>query len=70
MVNNGGVKNLVLTGSGGVGSLGYSIESSTNLINWNTIAIRQPFGSGGTVNFTQALANPLPSRLFYRISVP
>jgi hypothetical protein len=70
MVNNGGVKNLVLTGSGGVGSLGYSIESSTNLIDWNTIAIRQPFGSGGTVNFTQALADPLPSRLFYRISVP
>jgi Concanavalin A-like lectin/glucanases superfamily len=69
MVNNGGVKNLVLTGSGGVGSLGYSIESSTNLIDWNTIAIRQPFGLGGTVNFTNVVS-PATRTLFYRIRVP
>jgi hypothetical protein len=70
LVKSAGVNHAVLTGSGGSGALGYCVESSTDLVDWTTIAIGQGFGPGGAVNFTQALANPLPSKMFYRISVP
>ena len=70
LVNSAGVNNVTLTGSGGSGPYGYSVQSSTDLADWTTIVAGQGFGPGGTVNFTQALANPLPSKLFYRISVP
>ena len=70
LVNSAGVNTVTLTGSGGSGPYGYSVQSSTDLADWTTIATGQGFGPGGTVNFTQALANPLPSKMFYRISVP
>jgi hypothetical protein len=70
LVNSAGVNHVTLTGSGGSGPYGYSVQSSTDLADWTTIATGQGFGPGGTVNFTHALANPRPSKLFYRISVP
>lgn len=72
IVNLSGTNNIVITGSGGSGSSGYSVLSATNLtppINWITNAIAMPFGAGGSVNFTNLIDPAMPQE-FYRIRVP
>jgi len=71
LVNLNGTNNLVIAGSGGVGS--YTVLTTTNLTtplaNWTTNATGQAFGAGGAVNFTNPVSAATP-QLFYRIRVP
>ena len=73
VANLSGVNNVILTGSGGSGSSGYSVLTTTNLTTpiagWTVTATAQPFGAGGAVNYT----NPVSAgtnQLFYLIRVP
>ena len=52
----------------GVSNLTYTIEASTNLLNWANIGTA-PAGMGGLFNFTDTNA-PLYIRRFYRAISP
>lgn len=74
VANISGTNNIIIiTGSGGSGSSGYTILSATNLAaplaNWVTNATAQPFGTGGSINYTNPV-NPSFPQQFYRIRVP
>ena len=68
-----GTNTVVITGSGGSGSSGYTILSTTNLTtplaNWVTNATGLLFGTGGSVNYTNAI-NSASLQEFYRVRVP
>jgi len=68
-----GTNSIVITGSGGGGSSGYTVLTATNLTlplaSWTTNSTGIPFSSGGAVGFTNAI-NPASPQLFYRIRVP
>jgi autotransporter-associated beta strand protein len=63
---------LVLTGTGGPASAGYSVVTSSNvsmtLTNWALLGTNQ-FDAGGNFSFTNA-APPVQTRQFYRLRVP
>jgi hypothetical protein len=67
-----GTNSIVISGSGGSGSSGYTILTATNLIiplvDWVTNTTGAPF-VGGAVNYTNVISPSTP-QLFYRIRVP
>ena len=73
VVNISGTNNIVLSGSGGNGSAGYSVLSTTNLTlpraSWLTNATGVPFGPGGSIGYTNPISAGVPAR-FFQIRVP
>lgn len=73
LVNISGTNYVVITGTGGSGSSGYTILTTTNLAtplaSWTTNATGVTFGLGGSVNYTNAV-NPGNPEIFYRLRVP
>ena len=72
LIGPAGSRSIVLTGAGGSGA-SYSIWTTTNLTKsgtiWTSLASGQAFGTGGSVNFTNAINSGIPIR-FFQIRVP
>ncbi len=72
VVNVSGTNSVVISGSGGSGS-SYTVLTATNLTtpvaDWMTNATALPFGTGGSVNYTNPINSALPQQ-FYRVRVP
>ena len=64
--------NFILTGTNGIAGANFYVLAATKLIlpmsNWTFIAT-QPFGTGGSLNFTNPF-NPNSPQSFYRLRLP
>ncbi len=73
VVNLSGINQIILSGSGGSGSSGYSVLSTTNpgllRANWSINATGVPFGPGGSIAYTNPISAGVPAR-FFQIRVP